>query len=54
MVVGAAMDRMLIDPDASADPAATRQYLQAVLRQADRLLRLPDVPHQQEEGQEPA
>ncbi|GAA3618918.1 TetR/AcrR family transcriptional regulator [Nonomuraea rosea] len=54
MVVGAAMYRMLIDPDTPADPAATRQYLQAVLRQADRLLRLPDVPHRQEEGQEPA
>jgi AcrR family transcriptional regulator len=54
MVVGAAMYRMLINPDTPADPAATRQYLQAVLRQADRLLRLPDVPHRQEEGQEPA
>ncbi|WP_327581525.1 TetR/AcrR family transcriptional regulator [Nonomuraea sp. NBC_00507] len=54
MVVGAAMYRMLIDPDASADPAATRQYLEAVLQQADRLLRLPDVPHQQEEGPAPA
>ncbi|MDP4511466.1 TetR/AcrR family transcriptional regulator [Nonomuraea turcica] len=54
MVVGAAMYRMLIDPDASADPAATRQYLEAVLQQADRLLRLPDLPHQQEEGPAPA
>jgi AcrR family transcriptional regulator len=54
MVVGAAMYRMLINPDIPADPAATRQYLQAVLRQADRLLRLPGVPHRQEEGREPA
>lgn len=54
MVVGAAMYRMLINLDTPADPAATRQYLQAVLRQADRLLRLPEVPHRQKEGQEPA
>jgi AcrR family transcriptional regulator len=53
MVVGAAMYRMLIDPDASADPAAARRYLEEVLRQADRLLRLPDVPHRRGEGQEP-
>jgi AcrR family transcriptional regulator len=54
MVVGAAMYRMLINPDTPADPTATRQYLQAVLHQADRLLQHPDVPHRQEEGQEPA
>ncbi|MEU6720985.1 TetR/AcrR family transcriptional regulator [Nonomuraea sp. NPDC046802] len=58
MVVGAVMYRMLIDPDEPADPAATRQSLEAVLRQADRLLRHPDMPHRQEdrpeEGQDPA
>ncbi|MGR6924285.1 TetR/AcrR family transcriptional regulator [[Actinomadura] parvosata] len=54
MVVGAAMYRMLIDPGTAADPAATRQYLQAVLHQADRLLRLPDAPPRQEAGPEPA
>ncbi|WP_220446774.1 TetR/AcrR family transcriptional regulator [Nonomuraea deserti] len=53
MVVGAAMYRMLIDPDASTHPAAARRYLEEVLRQADRLLRLPDVPHRRGEGQEP-
>ncbi|MFI6742387.1 TetR/AcrR family transcriptional regulator [Nonomuraea sp. NPDC050451] len=45
MVVGAAMYRMLIDPDAPADPDATRQYLEAVLHQADRLLGRPDAQH---------
>ncbi|GAB3137916.1 TetR/AcrR family transcriptional regulator [Micromonospora sonneratiae] len=54
MVVGAAMYRMLIDPHASADPAATHQYLAAVLQQADRLLRRTDAQHRQEEGQKPA
>ncbi|WP_219507116.1 hypothetical protein [Nonomuraea ceibae] len=44
MIVGAAMYRMLIDPATPAGPAATRQYLRAVLRQADRLLRRPDAP----------
>ncbi|MEV0629481.1 TetR/AcrR family transcriptional regulator [Nonomuraea wenchangensis] len=53
MVVGAAMYRMLIDPDTPADPAATRQYLEAVLRQADQLLRPPGMPPRQEGGQEP-
>ncbi|MEQ4720993.1 TetR/AcrR family transcriptional regulator [Nonomuraea sp. B19D2] len=48
MVVGAAMYRMLIGP---ADPAATRQYLEAVLHQADRLLR-PDAHHRPEDHQE--
>ncbi|MFD0475650.1 hypothetical protein ACFQ0B_51095 [Nonomuraea thailandensis] len=36
MVVGAAMYRMLIDPDT---PAGGREYLDGLLRQADRLLR---------------
>ncbi|TMR90955.1 TetR/AcrR family transcriptional regulator [Nonomuraea basaltis] len=63
MVVGAAMYRMLMKPDAPADSAATRQYLEAVLQQADRLLRrpgqrTPDAHHRpedhQEEGHEPA
>ncbi|WP_246266480.1 TetR/AcrR family transcriptional regulator [Nonomuraea typhae] len=36
MVVGAVMYRMLIDPDAATD----RDYLESVLQQADRLLRL--------------
>ncbi|MGP3932101.1 TetR/AcrR family transcriptional regulator [Nonomuraea sp. KM88] len=46
MVVGAAMYRMLIDPDAPADPAAARRYLEEVLHQADRLLRRPDRPEE--------
>lgn len=58
MVVGAVMYRMLINPDEPADPAATPQYLEAVLHQADRLLRHPDMPqrpaNRQEEGQDPA
>ncbi|TDD24803.1 TetR/AcrR family transcriptional regulator [Nonomuraea diastatica] len=53
MVVGAAMYRMLIDPDTPAHPAAARRYLEEVLRQADRLLRLPDAPHRRDEGPEP-
>ncbi|NBE97090.1 TetR/AcrR family transcriptional regulator [Nonomuraea sp. KC401] len=44
MVVGAAMYRMLIDPDAPAAPDTTRAYLERVLRQVDRLLRRPDPP----------
>ncbi|TDE58834.1 TetR/AcrR family transcriptional regulator [Nonomuraea mesophila] len=44
MVVGAAMYRMLIDPDAPGDPDATRAYLERVLGQADRLLRRPGRP----------
>jgi AcrR family transcriptional regulator len=36
MVVGAAMYRMLIDPDGVTDP---RQYLTTLIRHADRLLR---------------
>ncbi|WP_223168205.1 TetR/AcrR family transcriptional regulator [Nonomuraea sp. SYSU D8015] len=42
MVVGAAMYRMLIDPQAWDDPAATRRYLESIIRQADRLLRHPE------------
>ncbi|GAB2962934.1 TetR/AcrR family transcriptional regulator [Micromonospora polyrhachis] len=38
MVVGAAMYRMLIDPTAATDPAATRRYLDNVIRHANRLL----------------
>ncbi|GAA3650184.1 TetR/AcrR family transcriptional regulator [Nonomuraea antimicrobica] len=55
MVVGAAMYRMLLDPaeptdpTEPADPAATRQYLAAVLRQADRLLRHPGGHNEQME-----
>ncbi|MFF0770817.1 TetR/AcrR family transcriptional regulator [Nonomuraea wenchangensis] len=63
MVLGAAMYRMLMRPDAQADSAATRHYLEAVLQQADRLLRhpgqrTPDAHRRpedhQEEGHEPA
>ncbi|MFI9561481.1 TetR/AcrR family transcriptional regulator [Nonomuraea endophytica] len=46
MVVGAAMYRMLINPDTPPDSAATRRYLEAVIHQADRLLR----PAPQQEG----
>ncbi|MED7924340.1 TetR/AcrR family transcriptional regulator [Nonomuraea sp. LP-02] len=62
MVLGAAMYRMLMRPDAQADSAATRHYLEAVLQQADRLLRQPGqrTPEahrrpedHQEEGPEP-
>ena len=38
MVVGAAMYRMLIDPAALDDPAATRRYLDTIISQANRLL----------------
>ncbi|GIH90344.1 TetR/AcrR family transcriptional regulator [Planobispora siamensis] len=48
MVVGAAVYRMLVDQDSPADPAAARRYLQAVLNQADRLIR-----PRQEQGREP-
>ncbi|MET8991988.1 TetR/AcrR family transcriptional regulator [Nonomuraea wenchangensis] len=62
MVLGAAMYRMLMRPDAQADSAATRHYLEAVLQQADRLLRHPGQwppdahrrpEDHQEEGHEP-
>ncbi|GAA2688953.1 MULTISPECIES: TetR/AcrR family transcriptional regulator [Nonomuraea] len=39
MVVGAAMYRMLIDPDSSGDPDATGRGLADVVGQAERLLR---------------
>jgi hypothetical protein len=44
MVVGAAMYRMLIDPTTADDPAATRRYLDNIIRQANRLLQ----PHSEE------
>ncbi|MEO3806869.1 TetR/AcrR family transcriptional regulator [Nonomuraea sp. B1E8] len=53
MVVGAAMYRMLIDPDTPADPGAARRYLEEVLHQADRLLRRPDRPEDQRGGHAP-
>lgn len=42
MVVGAVMYRMLLDPAAADDPAATRRYLDGIIRQADLLLRPGD------------